>query len=163
GRATALSQAQAISGLGGIGKTQTAVEYAYRHRQDYQAVLWARAENREVLRTDLVSLARVLDLPGKDEQDQDSIVAAVKRWLNTDAPLEATSPDIIQQARDISHLLAGLPLALDQAGAYIEETGCSPGDYLERYQTRRASLLSRRGQQGKEHPESVHTTVSLSF
>ena len=32
-----------ISGLGGIGKTQLALEYAYRFRQDYQVVLWAQA------------------------------------------------------------------------------------------------------------------------
>ena len=44
GQATALSQPQAIIGLGGIGKTQIAVEYAYRFHQDYQAVLWARAD-----------------------------------------------------------------------------------------------------------------------
>src|SRR4051794_36846677 len=42
-RATALTQA--IAGLGGIGKTQTAVEYCYRHRDDYRAVLWARADS----------------------------------------------------------------------------------------------------------------------
>ena len=45
GQAMALSQPQAIGGLGGIGKTQLALEYAYRYHQDYIAVLWAHAEN----------------------------------------------------------------------------------------------------------------------
>ncbi|MCP4655853.1 MAG: TIR domain-containing protein, partial [bacterium] len=55
GGAAALSQAEpaaalpqgtrtAISGLGGIGKTQTAVEYAYRHAGEYRAVFFVRAE-----------------------------------------------------------------------------------------------------------------------
>lgn len=42
----ALTQTQAISGLGGIGKTQIAIEYAYRHREDYDAVLWVGAQSR---------------------------------------------------------------------------------------------------------------------
>ena len=57
----------ALAGLGGVGKTQTAVEYAYRHRDRYRAVLWVRADTE----TDLVSgyrtLAEVLGLPEKHE------------------------------------------------------------------------------------------------
>ena len=79
--ATALSQRHAMSGFGGIGKTQTAVEYAYRYHEEYQAVLWARAESHETLTSSFVEIARLLDLPQKDEQDQTIIVQAVKRWL----------------------------------------------------------------------------------
>src|SRR5262249_49437551 len=40
---------QALAGLGGIGKTQTAVEFAHRHSDGYRAVLWARAESDATL------------------------------------------------------------------------------------------------------------------
>jgi hypothetical protein len=56
GSAAALSQPQAISGLGGIGKTQTAVEYVYRYRAEYSAVLWVRAESQESLISSFVAL-----------------------------------------------------------------------------------------------------------
>ena len=79
---------QAIAGLGGVGKTQTAVEYAYRHRDQYRAVLWVRADpgwDRPDLGTNLVSgyreLAKVLGLPEKDARDSNEVVAAVRRWL----------------------------------------------------------------------------------
>src|SRR6266481_4485053 len=81
GKAAALTQPQAISGLGGIGKTQTAVEYAYRSRDDYPAVLWASAATRETLISDFVALAALLQLPERDTADQGIVVAATKRWL----------------------------------------------------------------------------------
>lgn len=46
---------QAISGLGGIGKTQTALEYVYRFQQSYQAILWLNASSRETLFSDIVT------------------------------------------------------------------------------------------------------------
>ena len=38
-----------LSGLGGVGKTQTAVEYAHRHLDEYVCTLWATADSREAI------------------------------------------------------------------------------------------------------------------
>lgn len=81
GPAAVLTQTQAISGLGGIGKTQTAIEYAYRYRDEYHAVLWTAADSREAVMAGFVAMATLLDLPQKEAQDQSLIVAAVKQWL----------------------------------------------------------------------------------
>ena len=67
------------------------------------------------------------------------------------------------QAIAIVQALGGLPLALDQAGAYIEETECSLSRYLELYQARRKGLLERRSKHPTDHPEPVATTWFLSF
>jgi len=74
---------QALYGLGGIGKTQAAAEYAFRYGDNYTHVFWMRAATGETLVADCVTLAELLDLPEKDEQDQQRVVAAVKRWLAT--------------------------------------------------------------------------------
>lgn len=71
----------ALSGLGGMGKTQTAVEYAYRHREDYPAILWADAETLEALTSSFGALCQVLQLPEGTAADQGVAVAAVGRWL----------------------------------------------------------------------------------
>src|SRR5436305_2378209 len=70
----ALTQAQAICGLGGIGKTQTALEYAYRYHDEYHAILWARADTRQGLLADMVTIAALLQLPAAHEGDQQRCV-----------------------------------------------------------------------------------------
>lgn len=231
GQPMAISQhPQAISGLGGIGKTQTAVEYAYRFGREYQAVLWAQAENRETLVSSYVTFATLLNLPEQDTQEQATILQSVKRWLQThrkwllvldnadeltlvseflppvlgghlllttraqavgrlasrievetfsaeqgalfllrragllalDASLEQAASDDREQSLEITKALGGLPLALDQTGAYLEEAGCSLSEYQNLYQQHRAILLNERRGLVDDHPP-VATTWSLSF
>lgn len=231
GKAAALTQPQAISGLGGIGKTQIAIEYAHRYRDSYQAIFWLTASTRDELGADFVMLAALLNLPEQNEPDQDIVIRAIKRWLTAhthwllildnvdnlemvaaflpvhspgdviittrlqalgvvaqsievetmgqdegtmfllrrtkllapDTPLEQATEEHQQQAAAIFTTLDGLPLALDQAGAYIEETRCGLSQYLSLYGIRRKELLLRRGMSPVDHPASVVATWSLSF
>lgn len=76
---------------------------------------------------------------------------------------ERVSVEHVNEAGNIVITLDSLPLALDQAGAYIEETQCSLSHYLTLYQTHRKKLLARRGIESSNYPLTVETTWSLSF
>jgi len=76
-KTTSMTQTCAINGLGGIGKTQTAVEYAYRYGAEYNAVLWAKADSHQSLVSDFVALAEPLNLPEKENADQTCVVRAI--------------------------------------------------------------------------------------
>src|SRR5262249_50093666 len=83
GTTVALTQTAAISGLGGVGKTQIALQYAYRHALDYSAVFWISAETVESIITSLLQVAEVLHLPERGQQDQQRVLAAVHHWFTT--------------------------------------------------------------------------------
>ena len=225
------AQRMALCGLGGVGKTQLALEYAYRHAADYQAIFWTRADSRDTLVAGFLEVASMMHLPERNEQDQRVAIAAVKAWLSrhtnwllildnadelallseflpsplsghlllttrtqalsglasrTDVdPLDLDSASLLllrragllaldaslaqgepadwQTAAQLARELGYLPLALDQAGAYLEETRCGLQQYLELYQGHRAALLRHRGGVASDHPDSVATTWSLSF
>ncbi|WP_155123527.1 MULTISPECIES: FxSxx-COOH system tetratricopeptide repeat protein [unclassified Actinoplanes] len=53
----------ALQGLGGVGKTQVALEYAYRFSSLYKLVFWIPADDEQAIRRSMVSLGKALDMP----------------------------------------------------------------------------------------------------
>ncbi len=234
----------ALSGLGGMGKTQTAVEYAYRYRDDYRYVFWVRADTELALTSGYVAIAQRLNLPLKDAENQDETVQAVRVWLgreedwllifdNADRPelvqpflpreikghilvtsraqdfqdlgivqpLEMTTlspeeaitflftrtgrtdPNPISPARgnrirptqetdpspeyqaaiDLAAELGYLPLALEQAAAYIVTNRVPFTDYLNSYRKQRLKRLEKAKPKLGHYPDSVATTWALNL
>jgi len=232
-----LGRVYALQGMGGVGKTQVALEYAYRHALDYSALFWVNAESNEHLTASFLRIAEVLRLAEREEAEQPRVVAVVRGWLDSHddwlliwdnledldllahwlpatrrgtvllttrlqalgtlaqgievVPMEqeegvellirrakvlgrlvsgslagqlvVQQPEEYKAAVELTRALGGLPLALDQAGAYIEETGCQLRDYLERYRQQGIRLLGRRGISGSSHPQSVAATLLLTY
>ena len=72
------SAVQVISGLGGLGKTRLAIEYAWRYAADYDLVWWIRAEDPATMRGDFAELAGELGLPSEKD---DQAIAALRQEL----------------------------------------------------------------------------------
>ena len=233
----ALTQSSALHGLGGVGKTQIALEYAYRYALEYSATFWIRAEAAESIISDFLSIAESLQLPERNNEDHRRAVVAVQHWLSMHGqwlliwdnvedlalldrflpstrqgailittrcqtlgtlacgldlfPMEqkegmlfllrrakmleaeATCEDMRHLAEsrpgeyavasELVEIMGGLPLALDQAGAYLEAVQCGLPAYLELFRTRRAELLKSRGEGARDHPASVSTTFTLAL
>jgi hypothetical protein len=222
GEVAALTQPQAITGLGGVGKTQLAVEYAYRHTRDYQIVWWVKSEEPVTLATDFASLGPELNPPVEPAADLDRNVAAVKRrlermarqeakWLvifdnapdaaaignhlprNSNGHILITSRDrnwrglarplpvaplarqeaikfLLERtaqadraaANDLADELGDLPLALEQAAAYIETTGKPISDYLRLFRGKQQEMI-KRGQPASGYEATIATTWEISF
>lgn len=94
------SSRHALAGLGGIGKTAVAVEYAYRFRSEHDAVFFVRADQPENLREDFEVICTELGLqpreyipaePGQTtkqiptQKDLNPAVRAVLHWLDTNS------------------------------------------------------------------------------
>lgn len=217
----------ALTGLGGIGKTQVALEYAYRFRTSYKGIFWLKADTSEVLMSEFTNAANILTPPRSnidefkrwlretssclliiDSLDHPDDLAATARLLSrlgdtrvvittrlqgvgalaqtlelgkmeTDEGtlfllrrISALSADaspndapeaVYAQAKAIATAMDGLPLALDQAGSYIEETGCNLAHYFALFAQQQARLLRERGKFAVDHPASVAATWSLAF
>ena len=72
-------------GLGGIGKSQLALEYSFRYRENYNLVWWVRSETEQGQLQDLAELAQALNLPQAEHQDLADSAQAAVRWLNNNS------------------------------------------------------------------------------
>jgi hypothetical protein len=188
-----------VHGLGGVGKTQLAVEYVYKYASDYDLVWWVPAEQPTLIRESLVALARKMDLVTGDDVDVSQTLDAVydalrtgrrySRWLlifdnatraedltpflstpnghvlitsrshnwagiadtiEVDVFTREESVELIRRrlpdlsdadADRLAEQLGDLPLALEQAAAWMLATGTPIDEYLTQLEKRVGLLL----------------------
>jgi hypothetical protein len=196
GDGTAVVLARAVYGLGGVGKTQVALEYAHRFQADYRLIWWVNAEQPLETTLALADLAGRLGLQISDNA-ADTAASALEqlrrdvagRWLlifdNAEDPgdlapflptgsghilitsrnqawtrhAEPVELDVFSRQESLAHLrhhvpgldsrdaarvsaaVADLPLAIEQAAAWLAETGMPAALYAEWLETQTTSAL----------------------
>jgi cellulose biosynthesis protein BcsQ len=216
GGGVAVVVAQALYGLGGVGKTQLALEYAHRFMADYDLVWWVPSERAEEITGALADLARKMNLKVGDnvaeaaeaaleELRRDTtphwllifdnaddpkqlepylpagaghvlITSRNQAWTHSAEPLEV---DVFTRDESVTHLLrhvpelamaeaitvadalGHLPLAVEQASAWLEQTGMPARAYVEQLATQSTRILALN--QPSDYPMPVVATWNLSF
>lgn len=218
GMSVVLPQAQALFGLGGVGKTQVALEYVHRFMADYDLVWWVSAEDIDNVISSLAALgSRIGALGGEDmamaSQEAIQLLARgvpTNRWIlvfdNADDPAElrrffprgggghilvtsrnqawaqqgtSLPVDVFLRQESVEHLslrapglspeeadrvaeaVGDLPLAVEQAAAWLAETATPIEDYLRLLAEQTTSVLDLN--QPADYPKTVAATWNISI
>ncbi|SEL65236.1 FxSxx-COOH system tetratricopeptide repeat protein [Nonomuraea pusilla] len=81
-----VAQPQALQGLGGVGKTQLAIEYAWQYRSHYDLVWWIPADQPLLVPETLAAMAPALNLPPAATTGVGQATQAVLRALQSGVP-----------------------------------------------------------------------------
>ncbi|GAA0282431.1 FxSxx-COOH system tetratricopeptide repeat protein [Cryptosporangium japonicum] len=215
-RSTGRVTVASVRGLGGVGKTETAVEYCHRHATGYDTVWWIDAEDPGTIPAQLAELGALLGVaadPGDAVATAQQVRHRLARqddWLlvfdNAEDPAGITTwipdggrgavlvttrrtgyqslgpvlevpvweraesleflterrPDITRtDAEHLAETLGDLPLALEQAAAYLDTAQLTPTRYLELWDKAGDRLLGRGHATG--HTQTVATVWTVAM
>jgi class 3 adenylate cyclase/tetratricopeptide (TPR) repeat protein len=96
----------ALHGLRGVGKTTVAAAYAERHRGEYRATWWIRAQTEAGMRADLVALGVRLGWAVADDKEESALAAVMERLRREGEGILLIFDNVI----DASELRPYLPL-----------------------------------------------------
>ncbi|CCC14556.1 unnamed protein product [Sordaria macrospora k-hell] len=81
-----------LCGMGGLGKTETAIEYVYSQRDKFDAIFWVRAEDSSKLETDIAQIAVRLGIQDPNEPNDKIISRGLAlEWLLDPFKVEYTA------------------------------------------------------------------------
>jgi len=184
---------QALTGMGGAGKTRAAIEYCYRGIGNYDAIWWIDGSEERLLHQGLLRLAKELSTVKEGEDlnreellervenglrdlnwllvfdniaDPESVSGRLPRWPCGHVIVTSRNPSWSEMGRVVEvrrlereysieflvsrsgdndlkaadalcEQLGDLPIALEQAAAYVERTRCGLESYATRFANRR--------------------------
>ncbi|NUT52283.1 MAG: tetratricopeptide repeat protein [Saccharothrix sp.] len=190
-RSSSTVSVHSLRGMGGVGKSQLAVEYAHRFAAAFDVVWWIPAEQPALIPDHFAALGAALGTPDATDVTVMTMLNGRGRWLlvfdNADEPAavrpflpsgdgrvlittrragfgalgavididvldRAESVELLRRrvpavterlADELSELVGDLPLAIEQASAYLDATGLPVREYLDLLRTRTAEMIGR--------------------